>query len=193
EKDSQSLTLAIGASLGDAKGVNLFPVALRDVNKRFIERISISIVGIVLLIISILFYFKLSTELTIASRQLNTTKGEYNSLVAQLQDLKNTLIIEKLVNNRWDMGSLFKQLTYLPDKVYLTHLNFGDGSVSLSGFVAIEETDDKNAEKEARKILSPLIESLKKNSFHNVRIESVKSNLDKRVVEFTIKFQLGSQ
>jgi type IV pilus assembly protein PilM len=160
----QRLTVAIGAALSDGKGINLLPQPLRDSRKKFGRKILLGATAIVVLLASVFFYASLLVQLNLIAQ-----KNEYQSLMPAIQGVKDDLSIQKIAHHRADMGGLFRLLSHLPPQVFLSDLNFDQGSFTLSGVVLAKERD-------AKKILKPLLFDLKKIFPGSVKISTIQED-----------------
>lgn len=162
----QKLTLAVGAALSDGQGINLLPRHLRDSRKKFVNRTLLLVAAVMSALVSVFFFVALLVQLN-AIRQ----KTEYQSLMPAIKGIKDGLLIQKTAHHRPDMGDLLKTLSYLPAQVYLSDLNFDNGDLSLSGFVLADQ-------REAKKILKPLLVELKKTFLNNVKISKIQQDTE---------------
>jgi hypothetical protein len=173
------MTLAIGASLAEVKGINLLPEQLRDLKKKFIQKIIIGVAGIGLVLASILIYISLLIQLNVIKQDSVKLDSEYTTLMPNIDDVKKKLLIQHYANHRLDMGGVLREFSYLPDKVYLTNLTLKDGEFTLTGQVSARLRD-------AKKILKSLMVELKTISLQNVRISAIEENPDDQTSKFTI-------
>ena len=60
-----------------------------------------------------------------------------------IEGIEDKLLIQKFANHRLDIGSMLRELSYLPDNVYLSSLDLDDGNFSLSGVVLAQDRDFK--------------------------------------------------
>ena len=185
-QDKHRMILAMGAALSDVRGINLLPESLRDSKKKFAQKLLMGAAGIVLVVVSIFIYIVLLIRLNGIQQESVKLENEYYTFTPAINDLKNKLLLQSLSNQRLDLGGVLRELSYLPDKVYLSDLTLENGDLTLSGFVLARTRD-------ARKILRPLIAELKNASLRDVKIatmaEESKAELN---TSFIIKAHLGS-
>lgn len=179
KEDAQKLSVAIGASLADPGGINLLPKKYRDSKKNFIQKLFLTIIAVSFVVISVIFYIFMLTELEMFKQQEAKSSQHYQALVPTVNTIRDQLLFQKLVNHRFDMGALLKELSYLPEEVYLTDVKSDNGSLFLSGFVT------ENL-RQSKKILNPWVVDLKKNPISEVRITSLKEDAKRNTTKFVI-------
>ena len=185
QDDPLRLIGAIGASLGDGSQMNLLPESLKEWKKRAQERMAVITGTIIFLVLLGFIYFGCLARMALMhERELVAERG-YQALVPQLQELKNGLLLKKMIRNRPDLGGYIKQLSYLPDNVYLTELNFNSGSIYLSGFVV-------ESDKKAKAAPAHLVEWLKKGIMPDAKLSLDQKNVPGKAAKlFEIEGHIG--
>lgn len=157
------LSRAIGASLADGSGINLFPKSIKEGKDQSLKRTTM-IVGCFLFLGALAAcYFGLTAQVNTMKNREEIAKQEYEALFPKLADLKEGLLFRQIIRQRPDMGGFIKQLTYLPEGVYLTEFSFLNGKVYLSGFVT-------EADKKAKDAPVQLMRALKKGFIPDAEI-----------------------
>lgn len=181
----ERLAVAIGASLWSRTGINLLPAQLRDRKKRFLRRMAIAVSVFLFAFFLGVIYVKLRSELIRVHEQTTEVAGEYQSLLPQLEERKNNLVLLKLLRNRADASGLFQQLSSLPANVYLTEVSLHDGNVHMTGFIVGEE-------KEAQGEIVRLLIDLQKGLLSSANLVSTKLMPDKpKATMFEIEGRIG--
>ncbi len=178
----QSLIPALGASLADpSTGINLLPADLRNVEKKFKERIWMVLTGLAIVGISLAFCLVLFMQCLITGQQLAKSKKAYQDTTIKIKDLKNRLYLERDIKHRMKIGAFLMNLSHLPSRVSLTQLKMENGNLELFGMVGAQSADPKV-------ILDELVREISKNAFYDVKVASVKGDESKdEFLEFVIK------
>jgi type IV pilus assembly protein PilM len=142
--DAQKLVQAIGAAFEDLQGINLLPLNLKERSKRSFERILLG--GLVAASAALLIaaYAGLMFRVSDVRKDAAVAVSSYEAMVPQLKQLKSGLRLQKTIRLRPDLGVLCKQLSYLPEGVYLTEVKLKGRKVNISGFTTaqVRKPDD---------------------------------------------------
>ena len=178
----QSLIPALGASLADPiLGINLLPAGLRNVEKKFKERILIVLAGLAIVFIALGFCLVLFMQCVITGQQLDKSKKEYQEVVLKIKNLKNKLYLERDIKHRMKTGAFLMNLSHLPSRVSLTQLKMEHGNLELSGMVVSQGGDPKM-------VVDEMIKAISTNAFYDVKLASMKGDEAKdEFLEFVIK------
>jgi len=176
----QRATLAIGASLSDLKGINLLPEKSRNSNKKFAQRIMRVAAALVFVLCSFAFYIFLAIHLSGVNQETAKIKDSYVDMLPKLKGMKEKLLIQSLAAHRFNFPGLLRELSYLPEQVYLKNINYSNGELMISGIV-------KGSAREAKKILAPIVADLKKTAFKEVKLQPITENATKELSNFMIK------
>ncbi len=180
KEDGQRLVEAIGASLGEAEGINLLPVHLKERKKRSFQLMTIIGALMIAFGVAAAVYFSVSMGAAKAQEKVRTAKSEYQSLFPRLQALKDGLALKQYVRTRPDLGNILAYFSYLPSNVYLTDMNLNGDKIYLSGLVA--------GGQDTKAFLTQLVADLRQGILQDAKLLPAKSSSRRKdVVLFEIE------
>lgn len=180
-EEAQRATLAIGASLSGTEGINLLPETARDSNKKLFQRVLRAAGAVAFVIASIALYVVMFMHLNHIKEESDRLKGNYQTMVPKLMKMRQYVTIQNISRQRFDLAGLLKDLSHLPDQVYLKSVSLNAGALTISGTVA------SNA-RQAKKMLAPLVVQLKESAaLSEVKLQPLQEDAAKAKSNFMIK------
>lgn len=186
KEDGQRLALAIGASLGDLKGINLLPQQFKDRKKRARQKMIVILLAALLSGAFGFVLFGLQAKISQSRKEMAAAGSEYQKLVPQVDDFKKKLKFQEFVHGRADLAGLFKVLSHLPPTMALTDLDIKEGVVHMSGVLVPAEGEDP------QEPMNQLLKDLQHARLPSASIVSTKAVPQKvGVFEFEIQGEIG--
>ncbi|MBF0618950.1 MAG: pilus assembly protein PilM [Candidatus Omnitrophica bacterium] len=145
KEDSRKLAGAIGASLGDPKGLNLLPAHYQNRKKRFYQKMFLGTTFTIFIGILGIIYFGLLLQVDVQRAEVEAVTSEYQGLVPRLKQLKYGINLQREVKRRPDWSVLFRELSSLSDDLYLTEMDIKGNKVHFSGIVLEKDEAAKEA------------------------------------------------
>lgn len=180
-EEAQRATLAIGASLRGVRGINLLPETARDSNKKLFQRALRAVGAVVFVLVSIALYGVMWLHLNLVKQESEGVKSHYQTMVPKLMKMKQYVTVQNLAQQRFNAAVFLRDLSHVPDKVYLKNVNMNaQGALNISGVVA-------GSAREAKKILAPWVAELKKGPLLEVKLQPVNEDASKQKSNFLIK------
>lgn len=178
DKVTHRLSSAIGASLNEAKGINLLPIEIKEETKRTFERATIQGVATACILILAFIYIGMRIQLTNFQKRISVTKMELSSLQLQLKQVKLQDFANALLADEPYWEDVFKELSNIvPDDVYLTGFSMKNTVITMEGVIVSEEKEE---------VLSDFIQALEKGIFRNVKLVKIEDIEEKKSSEFEI-------
>jgi hypothetical protein len=187
KEDALRLVRAIGASLGEASEINLLPESIREWKSRSVEQMAVIVGMSVFLGILCLSYFGSMARMALMREREAAAKRGYEAVVPQLEKLKNGLLLKRMIRNRADVAGLIRQLSYLPEDVYLTELTLSSGKIYVSGFVS-------GVDKKAKDSSAQLVAALRRGIMPDAKLLSDTKNVPGKAAKlFEVEGHLGAE
>jgi len=178
EKVAHRLELAIGASLTEAKGINLLPAEIKEETKRVIKRGTLEAIATATILVLVFIYIGMRIQINNFQKRITVAERELKSLQPQLAEVKDQILADKLLANEPHWEDIFKELSnIIPDNIYLTELNMGNKLIRMKGIATSAEKDE---------LLSQFILTLGKGIFSNVKLVTSKELKEKTANEFEL-------
>ena len=178
-KTSHRLNLAMGAALGQAKGINLLPEKIKGATKTVVTRGSIEVIATAIVLISVLLYIGMGIKVNNFEKRITAAHLELSSLQhafkkAEAHHAANMVLVDE---PHWE--DTFKELSNLiPADIYVANISMENDVITMKGIVAARDGEH---------ILSEFILTLEKGIFKNVKLVRTKELIDKSGNEFELK------
>ena len=184
EAISHRLGVAIGAALGEARGINLLPIELKEETKRLVERAGIKAVATAVILLALFLYIGMRLQLVSYDKRISAGKVELVSLKPQLEEARKQIQINRILVNEPYWGDVLKEVSnVVPPNIYLTKLKMDGGVVTLKGIIfAREEATEQT--------LSGLMLTLEKGIFKNVTLVTTRKGVEKEGAEFELRCEI---
>lgn len=185
EKIAHRLDLAIGAALGQTKGINLLPVELKEETKRLVEKVSLKAIATVAVMLLLLLYVGMRIQYAAYEKKLKAAKLEYRSLAPQMEVLRAKMLTDKFLLNKPYWEDVLKEISNtIPGNIYLSNLSMENDLVNLKGII----TQSGQA---AEGALSNFMLTLEKGILKNVSLVTMrKRDKDSTASEFEIRCEV---
>ncbi|GEM_PF-3225885 len=171
---AQQQLLAIGAALGDVRGINLLSRGLGKKNKREIKLSVLKASTMITAVVIIFVFTFLNNQVQVKSKQVNLKKQEFTS---RLKEARDTLAVGRLREGRPSWEEILKVFSHMPRDIYLNELNLNNDQLHIKGVVLVEGENSKTT-------LARFISSLQENILKDARLK-----LSKKIKDEVNKFE----
>ncbi|MDP2913805.1 MAG: type IV pilus assembly protein PilM [Candidatus Omnitrophota bacterium] len=179
DKAAHRLTLAIGAALAGAKGINLLPPEMKEETKRMVKRGTLEVVGAAIVVIAALFFIGMKIQVGNFEKRIAVARLELSSLRLQLKKAEAEALADKVLADEPQWEDVFTEFSnLLPENIHMTNLKMENNIIFVKGVVASEDGEQA---------LADFILTLEKGLFSNVKLVSTKDLGEKPGIEFELK------
>ena len=176
---SYRLNAAIGAALGEGKGINLLPSELKQEAKRIVKRGTIEVIATAVVLAGALMFIGMKIQLGNFETKINVAKLELSGLRPELNKAEAHHAVKMVLVDEPHWEDVFRELSHLiPNRIYLTRMTMKDTLITINGVI-----NAKNGES----ILSNFIITLEKGIFGNVKLIRSQDLSDGTGNEFELK------
>ena len=173
------LSVAIGAALSEAKGINLLPLEIKEETKRTFKRATVQGIVTGIIITLALVYIGLRIQLVSFQKRTDASRIEMLSLEPQMGEVEAQYLADEILLHEPYWEDVFKELSNIAsNNIYLTEFVMKDKTIRMRGVVASSEPEE---------LLSGFILGLEKGIFKNVRLIGTKEIRDKVGNEFELE------
>jgi len=180
ETDAHRLVLAIGASLSSLRGINLLAVETNEKAKRLVYKVFFPAGVIIVTMLFLLNFIPLQIKTSNLEKKLIQVKEALNVRGAQLQSIKESVVIDQVLAARPSLSEALKEISnVVPSNMYLNGINMTKDVLSLEGIIEGQGSSEAS--------LSQFMVELEKGLFKNVRLlKSKRVDKDSLILEFEI-------
>ncbi|MBU4590247.1 MAG: type IV pilus assembly protein PilM [Candidatus Omnitrophica bacterium] len=173
------LSVAIGAGLSNAAGMNLLPPEIKEETKRTFKRATVQAVAVGVILTLALFYVGMRIQYASFQKRTAAAGMELSSLEPQMQQVEAQNLANRILQDEPYWEDVFKELSNIaPGNIHLKGFSMKDGVIKMRGVAASSAPEE---------ILSNLILGLEKGIFNNVRLIGTKEIRGKVGNEFELE------
>jgi type IV pilus assembly protein PilM len=185
---SSRLDLAVGAALNQGDKINLLPVEVKEKTRRFIENISLEVIGVGVIVSLVLVYVGARVQLYGLNKKIEALKLEQRIAAPQLDVLRADMVIGEILQDKPYWEDVFKEISHvIPPEIYLTNMKMENDVVHLEG-------DIHQGERGAQAVLSGFMLTLEEGIFRDVSLvttQKKEDNPDVSEFQITCKVELA--
>jgi Tfp pilus assembly protein PilN len=185
---SSRLDLAVGAALNQGDKINLLPVEVKEKTRRFIENISLEVIGVGVMVSLGLVYVGARVQLYGLNKKIEALKLEQRIAAPQLDVLRADMVIGEILQDKPYWEDVFKEISHvIPPEIYLTNMKMENDVVHLEG-------DIHQGERGAQAVLSGFMLTLEDGIFRDVSLvttQKKEDNPDVSEFQITCKVELA--
>jgi len=161
DKISYRLAGAVGAALGEGKGINLLPLEMKEEAKRVVKRGTLEIAITATVLVSALLFIGMRIELDNLKTRISVANLEFSSLGSELSKAEAHHAANMVLVDEPNWEDVFKELSNLiPNNIYLTDINMKNNIIIMKGITSSEDGEG---------LISDFILTLEKGIFKNVK------------------------
>jgi type IV pilus assembly protein PilM len=179
DQTAHRLSLAIGAGLTEAKGINLLPPEIKEETKRVVKRGTLEAIAITIALILVFVYVGMRIQLGNFQKRNSVAKLELSSLQPQLKQAEDQNLSNIILKDEPYWEDVFKELSnIIPSDIYLSELSMENKNIKMRGLAVSKDSEES---------VSKFILALEKGIFKNVNLVTSKKLEDKTGNEFELR------
>lgn len=164
--------LAVGAALNKGDKINLLPIEVKEKTVRFVENISLEVIGVGIVVSLLLVCIGMRVQLYGLNQKMEALKLEQRVMAPQLDALRTNMIIGDMLKDKPYWEDVLKEISHvIPPEIYLTSMTMENDIINLEG-------DIHQSERDAQAILSNFMLTLEDGIFRDVALVTTRKKAD---------------
>lgn len=179
DKISYRMDLAIGAVLGEGKGINILPPEIKKESERMVKRTGYEIAAVVVIFTLISIYTGMKIEITNLQKRINVAQLEMSSLKPQIKEMEMQNAVSSILANEPYWDDVLKELSNLvPSNMQITELDMSNNIITMHGIVNSKEGESD---------ISNFVLTQERGLFSNVKLISTKDVEGQDITAFELQ------